>query len=254
MKLSLALGGFCAIAAFGLARPGQAWAYGCPGGSSLYGPYSILVAGHPPANGGGKFLSGVIDFDGQCHVTGGDVNGGINGAVSNNSVTGAYALNPDNTVSLTLNLSGQGQPQTYIVGISRTSAGAAGIETDGTAIATVSLQAQLWGFGYNQRILQGAFAVSCNGEPGGYSDLNYVTFDGQGHLSGTDVYNNGGNQGDLPYTGQYTVNPDGTFTATLNGSFSIYQLTGVIDLVTTEIKYTYTLTGAGEIVACTGRK
>lgn len=229
-------------------------AFGCSGGYNLYGRYGLLVAGPANGPGAGKYLSGAVFFDGNCNVSATNLNGGINGAVTNTTATGTYTTNADNTISLSLNLAGQSLTQTYILGASRTAFEAVGIETDGSAIATIDLQAQFWWGSYNQRSLVGTYSAVCSGQPGNYSDLNYVTFNGQGQLSGVDAFNNNGFAGDQPYTGQYQVAPDGTFSGTLNGTFSQFSFTGVMDNFTNEIEYTYSATGIGGIVSCVGKR
>ena len=51
-------------------------------------------------------------------------------------------MNSNNTISITMNLAGQSTPQTYVVAVSEAGNEAVGIETDGTAIATIDIQSQ----------------------------------------------------------------------------------------------------------------
>jgi len=52
-------------------------------------------------------------------------------------------VNSNNTISITMNLAGQTTAQTYVVAVSEAGNEAVGIETDGTAIATIDIQSQL---------------------------------------------------------------------------------------------------------------
>jgi hypothetical protein len=225
--------------------------------SALNGWYSLLVSG-PSATVGaaGKYLSGSLLFNGAGAVSGTNVNGGINGQYVNSTVTGTYALNGDGTIAITLNLAGQSTAQTYNVSISETGNEAVGIETDGTALAQIDLQAELWPNPaiqpYTTASLVGTYAAACSGDPGSYSELNYVTFDGKGNLSGINAFDNNGSQGDGAYTGTYSVKGDGTFSGALAGSSSQYSFTGALSNVTSEIVYTYDLAGTGGVIACTG--
>ncbi len=127
---------------------------------------------------------------------------------------------------------------------------ALGIETDGSAIATFEMQSQLQvpAVPYSAASLNGTYAAKCFGAE---VDLNYVTFDGNGNLTGIDPFNNG-NFGSSPYTGFYSVNPDGTFSGGFGGSYALYTMTGVIDNATGAIEYTYDYSGVGGVVQCIG--
>ena len=225
---------------------------GCVGGPALNGWYGILIAGGA-TSGGGKYLSGAVNFNGACGLSGNNINGGVGTVVGNTSVTGTYGQNSDGTYDLTLNLANQTTPQTYTIGVSSSGTKAVGIESDGSAVATIDIESQLTTLtgGYSNSLLSGTYAVSCSGSG---VDLNYVTFDGNGNLSGVDPYDNGGSQGNSPYSGTYSVVSDGTFSGSLTGSYSQYTLTGVIDNGVTEIQYTYYQSGNGEVIACSGRQ
>jgi hypothetical protein len=212
--------------------------------TSLYGWYGLLIAGPSSTPGaGGKYLTGAIYFNGIGGLAGYNVNGGSNGQVGNTSVTGTYAVNSDSTITIALNLKGQSAAQTYVVGVRQTSFEAVGIETDGSAIATIDLQSQylFWNFPYNNASLSGTFSAQ----------LNYVSFDGKGNLSGVDPYDDNNMLGTSPFSGTYTVSSDGTFSAVTAPSVSI---TGVIDNFNTEIEYTFNVAGQGEIISCVGKK
>lgn len=223
----------------------------CQNGYTLYGSYGLLVAGNSLSGGTTKFLSGVLNSSGNCTLSG-TLTGGLNGAQVTSAATGTYTYNNDGTLTVTLTLAGDPVTQTYAIGLGTFPTEGTGIETDGTAQASIDLLAQNWPFQNNNRTLNGVFATTCIGTYA--SDLNYVSFDGNGHLSGVDVFNNGGNQGNSPYTGNYNVNPDGSFTGTLNGNFSQFTFFGVIDNFTRQISYVYNQAGFGTLVSCIGKK
>ena len=220
---------------------------------NLAGYYGIVVGGNAQSGGGGKFLSGSIYFNGAGQLTGTNVNGGINQQYGNTSVTGSYSANPDNTISITMNLANPATAQTYVVGVTESGNEAMGIESDNSAVATIDLQNQLWPSNtppYSNASLNGTYSASCLGAE---SDLNYVTFDGNGNITaGVDAYFDGG-YGDNPYTGTYTVKSDGTFSGNFPGPiYDIFSMTGVIDNWTAEIEYTYYQSGVGGVVSCVG--
>ena len=224
----------------------------CSGGASLSGWYGMLV------DGGGKYLSGALYFDGNCNVSGNNVTGGSGGQYLTTSLTGTYGQNSDGTFTITLNFAGQSTPQTYMVGISESGNKARGLESDGSVQATIDLQSQLTTLssGYATSSLDGTYAASCFGSSNGsMADLNYVTFDGNGNLLGVDVYNHGGTQGNQQINGTYSVNGDGTFTGNLAGSLAgSYSFNGVIEAGVSQIEYTYNLPGTGGVMACVGKQ
>jgi hypothetical protein len=227
----------------------------CNGGALLSGWYGVRAGGAAQTGSGLKTLSAALFFDGNCNLSGSNVSGGLNENYGTTTATGTYNQNPDGTYTIVLNLAGDPVQQTYVVGVSESGAKARGIETDGTAMATISIQSQITTLtaGYTNASLTGTYAAYCWG-PGYGVDLNYVTFDGNGNLSGQDPYDNEGNNGDLPYTGHYTVNSDGTFSGTLDGIFSVFPFNGVIDAGVTEVQYIYNRTGFGNVVTCSGRQ
>ena len=218
--------------------------------ANLLGYYGILVLGNAQTGGGGKYLSGSVFFNGAGALTAANLNGGINSTYVNTTATGTYSLNSDNTISITMNLAGDPTPQTYIVGVSQTGNEAVGIETDGTAVATIDIQAQLQlpSKPYSAASLNGIYSASCSGSE---VDLNYVIFDGNGNLTGVDGYDNGG-YGNSPYTGTYTVNSDGTFSGGFAGSYNVFVMTGVIENGNAEMEFTYNESGVGGVVGCIG--
>lgn len=246
-------------AAVGLSLPTHAFA--CTGGSTLNGPYGILVGGTSPSTGGSKFLSGLLTFNGACGLTGQITYGtyGLSNSskseVNFQSVSGSYNTNSDGTIQISFTPSGSSVAQVYEVGYSAAANEALGIETDGTYVATVDLQAQNWTSGYSYGSLTGTFAVSCQGVASAFSDLNYVTFDGKGNLTGYDYYNNGGNQGaSATYNGSFAVTSSGIIGGALQGSFSVFQYVGVLDNANNEIQFIYFENGLGAITTCTGKK
>jgi hypothetical protein len=166
---------------------------------------------------------------------------------------------PNNTILMTLKPTGQTLTQTYTIG--RTTGGflgvqpisAYGLETDGSATATIVLRSQNAPlFGYATGSLHGTYQLACTGANQTDSDLNTLTFDGAGGITGLDVFNNGGGQGSGPISGTYKVFSDGTFSAVLNKNFTGYAITGVISNLTQALDYTYTYTGIGSVVSCSG--
>jgi hypothetical protein len=232
----------------------KAWAQsgsGCVGGSGLNGWYGLLVS----ANGnGGRFLTGAVNFNGACSLSGSNLSGGMGSQVSTSTLTGTYGQNSDGSYNLTLNPANSSSPLTFTIGVSASGTKAVGIESDGSTVSTIDLESQLTNLtnGYSTALLTGAYAVSCTS--GSRVGFDYVTFDGNGNLSGVNAYDLGGSQGYSTFSGTYAVNGDGTFSGALSGNYSQYTLTGVIDNGVSEIQYTYNQSGSGEVEACTGRQ
>ena len=224
--------------------------------ASLHGGYGMLVTGttlnaSSAANFGGKFLAGAVQFDGVGNVSGTHVYSDY-GVVS--AVTGTYAVNTDCTLTISMTI-GSGAAQVYTVAI-KTSNEAVGIEVDNSAVATIDLQAQYTAStaatsftnGSANGLFTGAcygaagYAAASNGAASVQTDLNIATFS-NGTLSGTNP-----NQGpigsialaNVPYTGNYTVNSDGTFSGTAFEGAEKYDFYGVIANGGTELLYFYT--------------
>ncbi len=219
-------------------------------GTALSGAYGIVVSGPSTAGGVEEFLSGIVNFNGGS--LSGDVMGGINGAFGNNQVTGSYAVNSNNTVTITMDLSGQTSADVFNVGVSEAGNQADGIQTDGSAEATVNLQSQVLSTGqiFNNASLNGTYAVLCSNVS--LLGLNYITFDGAGNLSTALAYSgSGAYEGDEAATGTYSVNSNGTFSGALLDGFSEYAFNGVLENDAAGIAYTYTESGVGN-QACIG--
>jgi hypothetical protein len=220
-------------------------------GTTLSGSYGILASGPATTGGGAQFLSGVLNFNGGSLT--GEVNGGLNNVYANSQVTGSYVVNSNNTVTITMDLSGQSAPDTFNVGVSEAGNEADGIETDDLAAATIDIQSQVLANGqtFSNSSLNGTYAVLCSNIA--QLGLNYVTFDGVGDITNVALaYSNGGGyEGDFATTGSYAVNSDGTFSGSLGGGFAQYSFTGVIENDTAEISFTYEEGGTGN-QACSG--
>lgn len=238
----------------------------CTGGQALSGSFGMLAHGLTPG-GTLKFLNGWIYFNGACLLTG-SVTIGENGSVNSfATVNGSYATNADNTITISLTVPGQAAPETYDVGYSPVYGEAVGVETDASAVASITFTQQIYPvFGphnvYNDSSLKGTFASVCTGITGGDSDLNYVTFDGNmqgyGNLSGYDHSNDYGTFFTSPYTGQYGVNNTGTFGgyAVVTNTGVTVGFSGVIDSNLNEIKYVYSFAGptGSDFESCVGKR
>jgi hypothetical protein len=233
----------------------------CSAANYLSGTYGLLVGGNSLATNapGGKYLAGALTFNStSCTIYGANITGGNNGASATQIVTGTYASNADGTITIFLYPADQSPTQVYIVGVSVTNWEAVGIETDGSAAATIDLTPQVWirqpSPIYTNGSLFGRFAVVCNGLASYKNDLNSVYFNGNGKLGGMNPYDYNGSIGDLPYKGSYSVAPDGTLSGVLFANYSEYTFHGVIDAKGAEVKYIYYQAGVGNIVSCHGRK
>ncbi|WP_263374514.1 hypothetical protein [Granulicella aggregans] len=254
---------FAAIAAFGLASTSSASA-ACNGGSTLKGRFGVLVSGGTKA-GAGKYVDGTMTFDGACGVNG-FVSVGENGTVNNFiSVTGSYNTNADNTISLSLAL--PNGTETYDIGFSPIFGEAIGVETDGTAYATIDLKPQTAKVvssapvtTYNNATLKGTWAAACTAGSPGQVDLNYITIDGStsnygtfGNVTGVDhIYQ--AQFGIQPIAGQYAVLSDGTFggSLTVAGAYP-FGFTGSISSNGNELQYNV-IYGTGVIEACIAKR
>jgi hypothetical protein len=108
-------------------------------------------------------------------------------------------------------------------------------------VATITLKPQgTAGLNFTSASLNGTYAASCAGDLGAYTDLNLAVFN-NGTVSGTDPYNNDGTFAvdSIPYTGTYSVNPDGTFAGSLVVSGTSFDYYGVISNANSQIQYIY---------------
>ena len=215
--------------------------------SALSGWYGMEVGGS------GKYLNGAIFLDGNCNLSGSHITGGTSSLFRTTTVTGTYGLNSDGTYNLNLIFPDEPNPETYIVGVSQSGNKARGVESDNSYEATIDLQSQLTTLtnGYGTASLSGPYAVACSGL--GAVHMNYVTFDGQGNLTGVDSFSNG-NAGTNPYTGTYSVNSDGTFSGSLAGGYSGFTFNGVLENGISQIEYNYASSGSGGVLSCVGRQ
>jgi hypothetical protein len=266
-RTSLRLFIIVGIGSLGLAAPSVAQA-ACTGGSTLNGYYGLEVNGQTPS-AVGKFLNGVVYFNGSCalqaNVTIGE-NSSVNAFANFN---GTYNTNPDNTISISFTLPGASTPETYVVGYSPIFNEATGVETDSSATASIDLKAQNYPASgnhnvYNNASLKGTWAATCTGINGdANSDLNYISFDGStsnygvfGNVTGLDDTNDSAQYADLPLTGEYGVNPVGDF-----GGYSVVGSTtvgfsGVIDNNLNEIQYNVSTAGSNgaDVEACVAKR
>jgi len=250
----------------GLAAPSVAQA-ACTGGSTLNGYYGLEVSGQTPS-AVGKFLNGVVYFNGSCalqaNVTIGE-NSSVNAFANFN---GTYNTNPDNTITISFTLPGASAPETYTVGYSPIFNEATGVETDSSAIASIDLKAQNYPASGNHNVyttasLKGTWAATCTGAGGTYSELNYVTFDGStsnygvfGNVTGIDYSNDLAQYGNQSVAGEYGVNPIGNF-----GGYSVVGSTtvgfsGVIDNNLNEIQYNVSTAGStgADVESCVAKR
>jgi hypothetical protein len=234
----------------------------CTGGSALSGYYGMQVSGTATPGGEGKFLNGAVAFNGACGLSGSVTIGENDSVNSFANISGSYGANADGSITVTLNIPGNPNPETYDIGVSGLFKEGLGIETDGSAVASIDLKPQVYPittfrFNYNNSSLKGTWAATCGGNGSLYSDLNYFTFDGAGNIvNGTDHYNNGG-FGIQSYIGYYGVNYTGTFGGyvVLSGG-SEFGFSGVIDNNYNEIQFVYSTAGATgfDIVSCTAKR
>lgn len=229
--------------------------------ASLNGWYGLLVSGSTVATTPApKYLAGALLFNGAGGISGSNV---YSGSGASSTATGTYVANSDCTLTLTLKI-GTAAAQVYSVGVAAgvaTAIEAVGIETDASAVATIDLQAQnstnTTALNFTSSSLNGTYAASCVGPLSASSDLNLVTFS-NGTLSGTDPYNNGGGfaTSNVPYTGTYAVNSDGTFSGSLVVLGTNFNFYGVTTAAGRDVKYMYSnvVNGAptGGFASCSG--
>ena len=212
------------------------------------GGYGVLVSGYDTSTLATKFLTGVISIDAHCTITG-EVTGGFGGATTSSSVTGTYAVNSDGTGTITLNLANDPVIETFAVSLTHVQNGAIGLESDASAAATITVTRQVTAPPYDLTSIAGVFAASCYSAFG--SDLNLLTFDGVGNVTGVDVSGINGIQTTNSVGGSYMMNADGSFVISLtNGAV----MNGVISNVNKLISYSYIPPGATDAVGCIGHR
>jgi hypothetical protein len=257
---------FISFAGIGFTAPTVAHAT-CTGGATLSGYYGMEVNGQVPA-GYGKFLNGVVYFNGTCALQ-------VTATVGENQTVnsfatflGTYNTNPDNTITITFTPPGASAPETYNVAFSPIFNEAVGIETDPSAIASIDLKAQIYPTSgnhnvYNNASLKGTWAAMCSGAMGSYSDLNYVTFDGStsvygvfGNVTGINDSNDLDSFGANSVAGPYGVNSNGTFGGYVVVGTTTAGFSGVIDNNLNEIQYNLSTAGSTgyDVESCTAKR
>ncbi len=267
MKIWLSLRSWtiAAVAALGLAAPSVAHAQ-CVGGSTLYGYYGFQVSGQSPT-GVGKFLNGVVFFNGSCALQA-NATIGENGTV-NSFVTwlGTYNTNADNTITLSFTLPGATAPETYNVAFSPVFNEALGTETDNSAVASIDIKAQNYPahgnhYVYTNAQLKGTFVSSCTGTNLPFGEMNYITLDGSnssggyGNVTGVNYSNDETVFSTSPVTGLYGVNSIGNFGGYVVVGGTYAGFSGVLDNNLNEIQYTLSTAGAAgtDVEACVAKR
>jgi hypothetical protein len=206
--------------------------------ASLHGWYGMLITGGNLSSGTAKYQVGALLFDGVGGVSGSNVYGA---AGSHSAVSGTYVQNADCT--LTIDLTIGSTPSVFTVAVA-SNGQAVGIEADAAAVANITLKPQYAtytsGLNFGAASLNGTFAASCSGPLSASSDVNLVTF-ANGSLTGTDPFNNAGTfvAANVPYTGTYTVNTDGTFGGSLLVEGTTFDFYGVLSTENTQADYIY---------------
>lgn len=250
------------IAGVGLAGPSVARAT-CTGGSTLSGYYGLQVSGQTPS-GVGKFLNGVAYFNGNCALqvygTIGE-NGTVNSFVS---WLGTYTSNADNTITLSFTLPGETAPETYDVGFSPVLSEAVGTETDGSAVASIDIKAQLATSTvnhYTNATLKGTYASTCSGTVLPYGEINLLTFDGTkssqgyGNVTGVNHSNDGFAFVADQITGLYVVGQSGNFAGeVIIAGAPFAGFSGVMDNNLNEIQFTLSNASGTDVEACVGKR
>jgi hypothetical protein len=165
-----------------------------------------------PANFTGGQAVGYAQFtlDGMGVVAGvSHVN--LNGAWSDGTITGAYAVNLDCTMSLSL-VDSSGDTQSFTGAIVGQGRGAVLIQTDaGTGVSATLQSTRSWCTATPE--LAGTFGFSTTGSTLGtngaaYSSVGLLSLDGQGNASATESRFTSGASTQVTSTGSITVNAD----------------------------------------------
>ena len=214
--------------------------------AGLHGWYGMLISGTTLGSApAGKYLAGAALFDGAGGISGSNVYGN---AGSRSALTGSYVVNADCSVAVDLSIGGSA-PQAYTLGL-RSNGEAIGIEADAGAVATITFKPQYAsytpGLNFTSASLNGTWVTNCLGGAYGTSDLNIATFKNGSLIIAA---NN-------PYTGTYSVNPDGTFSGVGLVDGSTFNFYGVIETSNAEVDYFYTNDANGQptnaLESCTG--
>jgi hypothetical protein len=214
--------------------------------TNLDGTYATLITGGSLVQGTAKYQTGVTVFDGAGNVSGTNAYGA---AGNRTSITGTYVQNADCTYTVDFT-SGVLSPASYTIALDD-SGQAVGIEVDAAAVANIWFKPQSSTPGanvtFNASSLNGTYALTCSGPLSQSSDVNLVTFN-NGSLSGTDPYNNGGTfaTSNVPYSGTYSVNADGTFNGSLTVTGTNFFFYGAIAPATNELLYIYENASKGQ--------
>jgi hypothetical protein len=214
--------------------------------TSLNGAYATLITGGSLSKGTAKYQTGVAVFDGAGNVSGSNAYGA---AGAHSSISGTYLQNADCTYTVDFT-NGVLSPAAFTIALDD-SGQASGIEVDASAVANIYLKPQSATPGaavsLSSSSLNGTYALTCSGPLSGSSDVNLVTFN-NGSLSGTDPYNNSGTfaTSNVPYTGTYSVNSDGTFKGSLVVTGTTFFFYGAVVPATNELMYVYEDSGSGK--------
>jgi hypothetical protein len=197
----------------------------CLGGSGLKGKFGVLING-PVASGASEMYTGLLTGDGKCGLTGSLI-GGVSGSPATTSaVTGHYSV-PSNTLgSMSLTVAGLSNPLTFTISTASGS-GLVGIQTDGSAVATINLSKVTAGT-HTNKSLHGTYVDNCYGQTTNSSsgvsspsvETDLVTFDGIGVIIGTGSgIVDGVLSSNFKIIAPYHVNGNGTLTSNLNSNF-----------------------------------
>jgi len=235
-----------AVALAWFISPGHAFACGTDV-TSLHGAYAMLITGGTLSTSTPKYQVGVVAFDGSGTLSG----NGYGAAGQHTTISGSYVQNADCTFTIDFT-SGVVSPATYTVALDD-SGQAVGIEVDATAVANIAFKPQATkpgaGMSFNSSSLNGTYGLSCSGPLTQSSDVNLVTFT-NGSLAGTDPYNNAGvfAASNVPYSGTYSVNGDGTFNGQLTVTGTAFFFYGAVIPATSELIYIYENSSGGKPV------
>jgi hypothetical protein len=205
--------------------------------ASLNGGYAMLITGARLATGTANYQAGAVQFNGAGGLTG-TVYGSTGTRISLTNTS--YVQNSDCTFTIDLT---EGSTS-YVFTVAVASNGEAdGIEVDAAGVANISFKPQSTSsssLSFTSASLNGTFAASCSGPLSGSSDLNLVTFT-NGTLSGTDPFNNSGTYvvANVPYTGSYSVNTDGTFAGSLVVEGTTFDFYGALSFGNSQVEYVY---------------